>query len=210
MISRLLVVLIFTVIHTQVFAGWGQAPSGDHSECEAMLAAALEEMDDTAFAVQSEAIVTESVEATLIADTGPVDIEKLIGLVLPKGYAENEADFQAARKRAIEEILPRVQKLREEADYLNGSFTFKDYLWMLAYRYDSATEEADKTAILTQIMSVFKISNELIYMDLIATSDHSKAFKKALYDSLAKLFKQDPSWRPYLDRAADRAGVSKS
>jgi hypothetical protein len=194
------------------FSGIGAAANPeDHSRCEALLKQAKANLTDDRLVTDTERIVEESlVEQTeSIATTSgfSLDAEFLTGLVLPSGYQENEAAFKAARKRAIEELLPRLAEVQKSLDMLHSGMTFKERLFWLGHRYDEAPEIPQKTAVLAAMMKNFSIANELHYMDLIANGTHSVELKKALYKALTKIFLNDRTWQAPLESAMKRAGI---
>jgi hypothetical protein len=183
-------------------------PSG---HCEALLQKALQNMTDERLVEESETIVTETVVEDNERITDPIafnlDAEFLTGLVLPEGYEKNAEAFKAAKKRAIEELLPRLEQVQRSLDMLHSGMTFKERLFWLGHRYDEAPEIPQKAAILATMMKNFSIPVEWHYMELITEGTHSVELKRALYKSMTKIFRNDPSWQPPLEGAMRRAGL---
>jgi hypothetical protein len=173
-----------------------------NEECERALQLARQQMTDEL--ILDDIVVEEQVT------TGFMDLTKIdfiFAFTLPAGYEENHARFEAERKQALQDLLPRLKKIRASFDYINPNMTFKERLHWLGHYYDEATDISDKNATLTEMMSLFTIRVEHVYMDLIASGTQSSELKSALYRALARLFKFDPSWRPALDQAMRTAGL---
>lgn len=218
------------LIMSMGMTGWSASaqptftPPEDHSHCQELLDQARADLADPVQLMRMvESSMTIATEGSLaqegkLAQEGSIvtefkiqekqDFEFLTGLVLPKGYAENKAAFEAARARAQKEFLPRLEKIRKAMEHLNPDMTFKEKLWWLGNRFDGAPEPEDRVAILSRMLSIFSIKVENIYMELLEESHHSPELKLALYKGLAKIFKNDRSWMPYLDRAMRASGVA--
>jgi hypothetical protein len=190
----------------------------DHAACEAKLQAAMREMNgelglvaalsdevlpDEVVLADDEVLADEQVVAGIRLDFS--DIQVLTGLKLPKGLAENRARFQQARAQALAELGPRLARIRKNLELMNSGLTFEERLHWLGHQYDEEKKGEEKVAILAQMISMFSIPVEGIYMKLISSGSQSIEMKEALYAKLAKIFKHDPSWRPYLDEAMRKA-----
>lgn len=156
--------------------------------------------------VQEVYVVSEEVVHELyVTDANQLDVDFLIGLVIPKGYAETEAEFKEARARALTEILPLVEKLKR--DMLDME-SFEKKLARLAEKYDETQDKKDKAAVLYTLVRMFSIPVEYHYINLIADGPYSKDLKSALSRALRKIFRLDTTWIAPLERAMQKAGVS--
>lgn len=180
------------------------APAHASKECEAQLALAKQSLTQADIAVSSSNIVEESVneEQALVRQNKRLTI--LSGLVIPEIYARTKADFVRDRALGLE-ILKRVEIIEAELTFIDLPFELK--LKFLAERFDSNPEPKEKAAVLAKMIDMFSIPVEYHYINLIAKGTHSAQLKKALYKALSKIFRNDTSWQPPLDRAMAQAGL---
>lgn len=179
---------------------------GAESSCEASLAAIDTSLETEAMAaiasVRAANVTQAEVSQAVVEKAAKVTLQiKIIGLVVPKAYAENEAEFEANRRHAQNVLLPRLSRIEMSLGSIDWNNNFPRHLKSLAKLYDVQDSEDDKAAILGLIMSRFSIPVESHYINLFREPELSPEFKNVLYVSLAKKFKRDPSWRPPLDKA---------
>lgn len=176
-------------------------------ECEARIAQAQAELTEES--LLTETLLTERVMTEEVVTMGKkLDVKTLIGLELPKGYAENREAFLAARQKAQTELLPRLEKLRAGMDLIGKTWTFRERLWWLADQYDQSVEEQDKTVALATMLRMFSIPVEHYYIELITTRQGSVELKTRLAQALEDIFfKTDPSWTGPLNRALHQVNL---
>ncbi len=183
------------------------AQANDGGGCTAALALAPQAVEEWTIEATDEFVVEEFTE-----QKQSIDLGLALDILVPPGYAEHEADFLARRKKAFDELLPLIDEL--QAGLLDTE-SFPLRLARLARKYDRSNELEDeeaakkqKAAVLVTMMKIFSIPVEHHYMELIATGEHSKELKQKLGRSLARIFKHDPGWRPFLDKAMKKANVN--
>ena len=172
----------------------------DPAHCEALLNEAKATLlaDEEVLLEEMETVISEE----LAAPQG-LTVEFLTDLVVPEFYQRDSAAFAEARKEVIANLMRHLKQVRGEMAQINQSsiMTATQMLDQMGRRFDAAGDTAEKTAILTYMLSQFSISNENEYISYVGNSSASLELKRALYKGLSKIFKNDPTWQYPLEKA---------